>query len=155
SRLMAFASVEGITPQRVDDAFVTTFQAAILESGEVPRPEQHIRGAMWTWNRLAEQLPELGLTPLTIPARRYPRWTIEPTQFPASFQKEVDGRIERLSKVDPEAEDGHVRALRPTSLLFHRHNLYKAASALVLTGRPIDDVTSLATLVEFSTFKSI
>jgi hypothetical protein len=60
------ASVEGIAPQQVDDAFVATFRAAIPESGEVPKPEQHVRQAMHTWNRLAERLPELGLTPLTM-----------------------------------------------------------------------------------------
>ena len=155
SRFMGLASAEGITPQQVDDAFVATFRAAILESGEVPRPEQHVRQAMRTWNRVAERLPELGLTPLAIPPRRRPGWTIEPARFPACFQRQVDGWTERLSKVDPEAEDGRVRALRPASLLFHRHNLYKAASALVFTGHPIDDVTLLASVVEFNRFKII
>jgi integrase len=155
SRFMAFASTDGITPQQVDDAFVARFRAAMHESGEVPKPEQHVRQVMHTWNRLAERVPELGLTPLAIPARRRPGWTIEPARFPASFQQEVDGWIERLSKVDPEAEGERRRALRPASLKLHQHTLYKAASALVFTGRPIEEVSSLACLVQIDAFKII
>jgi hypothetical protein len=155
SRFMAFASAEGIMPEQIDGAFVAKFRTAIHDSGEVPKPEQHVRQAMQTWNRVAECLPELGLTPLAIPARRRPGWTIEPARFPGSFQQEVDSWIGRLSKVDPEAEDGRVRALRPASIKFHRHAIYKSASALVFAGRPIEGVTSLACLVEFDTFKVI
>jgi integrase len=155
SRFMALASAAGITPKQVDGTFVATFRKAIHESGEVPKPEQHVRQAMHTWNRLTEAHPELELKSLTIPARRRPGWTIEPARFPISFQQEVDGWIEHLSKVDPEGEDGRVRALRPASLKLHRHTLYKAASALVFAGRPIDEVTSLACLVEMDAFKIV
>ncbi|HWI25856.1 MAG TPA: hypothetical protein VN668_02735 [Stellaceae bacterium] len=155
SRLMGFASAEGVTPQQVDDAFIATFRAAVHESGEVPKPEQHVRMAIHTWNRLADSLPTLGLTPLTIPPRRRTGWTIEPHRFPPSFQREVDRWIERHSKIDPEAEDGPIRVARPATLNLHRHTLYKAASALVFAGRPIDQVTSLACLVEIDTFKTI
>src|SRR5262249_38063220 len=37
----------------------------------------------------------------------------------------------------------------------HRHQVFKAASALVLAGTPIEKVTSLACLVEFDAFKRI
>jgi integrase len=155
SRFMAFASAESIMPQQVDRVFVAKFRTAIHDSGEAPKPEQHVRQAMHMWNRVVERLPELGLTQLAIPARRRPGWTIEPGRFPASFKEEVDRWIEHLSKVDLEAEDGRVRPLRPASIKFHRHTLYKAASALVFTGRPIEEVTSLACLVEINTFKIV
>jgi hypothetical protein len=45
--------------------------------------------------------------------------------------------------------------LRPESLRLRRHQVFKAASALVFAGRPIETVTALADLVDINAFKTI
>jgi integrase len=155
SRIMAFASASGTTPRQVDDAFIDRFRSAVVESGDVPLPEQHVRQAIHAWNAIASSLPDQGLSPLHLAARRVPRWTIEPTQFPAAFREDVEAWLTFLSTVDPEGEEGPIRALRPGSLRVRRHQVFKAASALVFAGRPIETVTALADLVDIDAFRTI
>src|SRR6185312_3100452 len=75
--------------------------------------------------------------------------------FPESFQQDVEQWLAAQSEVDPEAEEGRVRALRPATIRKYRHEVFKAASALVYSGRPIRSVTSMASLVEMDAFKAI
>jgi integrase len=155
SRFMAFGSGTNVGPTDVDDEFVERFRHAVSDSGEVERVDQHVRQAIRAWNELAARFPDRALQTLSVPARRVSRWTVEPAQFPASFRQEVEAWLKRLSEVDPEAEEGPIRPLRPASLGLRRHQVFKAASALVFSGRPIESVTSLACLVELEAFKAI
>src|SRR5216683_273376 len=155
SRFMAFCSAVGVMPEAVDDSVIERFRAALLDSGEVIKPEAVVRRTITTWNQLAATEPQWPEATLFMPPRRIKRWTIEPERFLEAFRQDVDRWLERLSKVDPESEDCPVRPLRPASLRLHRHQIFKAASALVFTGQPIETVTSLACLVDFETFKKI
>jgi integrase len=155
SRFMAFCSWIAVAPNDVDDAVMEQFRAAIRDSDEIDNPETLVRIAIQAWNELAATNPNWPQRVLSMPAPRTNRWTIEPQLFPESFRQDVDQWQEGLSKVDPEAEEGRIRPLRPESLRLHRHQVFKAASALVFTGRPIETVTSLACLVEVDAFKKI
>jgi integrase len=152
---MAFCSWIAVAPNDVDDAVMEQFRAAIRDSDEIDNPETLVRIAIQAWNELAATNPNWPQRVLSMPAPRTNRWTIEPQLFPESFRQDVDQWQEGLSKVDPEAEEGRIRPLRPESLRLHRHQVFKAASALVFTGRPIETVTSLACLVEVDAFKKI
>jgi hypothetical protein len=155
SRFMAFCSSAGVGPNNVGDAVIEQFRAAMQDSDEVDNPESLVRIAIQAWNELVSTKPNWPQRVLTLPPPRTNRWTIEPELFPESFRQDVDQWQEGLSKVDPEAEEGRIRPLRPESLRLHRHQVFKAASALVFTGRPIETVTSLACLVEFEAFKKV
>lgn len=155
SRMMAFASASGTAPSQVDDSFIERFRGAVVESGDVPLPDQHVRQAIHAWNAMASALPDRGLSPLHVAVRRVPRWTIEPAKFPASFREDAEAWLTFLSTVDPEGEEGPIRALRPESLRLRRHQVFKAASALVFAGRPIETVTALADLVDIDAFRAI
>jgi len=155
SRFMAFCSSAGVEPDGVDDGVMEQFRIAVHESGEVAKPEGHVRITIQAWNQLAATEPHWPQVTLFLPPPRIHRWTIEPQKFPEGFRQNVDMWLDRLSKIDPEAEEGPIRPLRPESLRLHRHQVFKAASALVFTGQPIDTITSLACLVEFEAFKKI
>jgi hypothetical protein len=155
SRFMAFCSAAGIEPDNVDDGTMEQFRIAVHESGEMARPEGHVRITIQTWNQLSAAEPRWPQVTLFLPERRINRWTIEPQKFPESFRENVDRWQNKLSKIDPEAEEGRIRPLRPESLRLHRHQVFKAASALVFTGTPIETVTTLACLVDLEAFKKI
>src|SRR5690242_11530623 len=155
TRLMAFCSSVGIPPDEMDDGAIEQFRLAVQDSGEVEKPERILRTTIQAWNHLAATLPHWPQITLSLPPVRINRWTIDPQGFPASFRQDVDQWQDGLSKVDPEAEEGRIRPLRPASLALHRHQVFKAASALVFPGTPIEMVTSLACLVEFEAFKKI
>ena len=154
SSFMAFCSAIGTAPHEVSDADIEKFRVALSESNEVDKPDRRVRLTIGTWNRVAATLPDWRLATLVMPAPRVNRWTIEPGQFAASFREDVDLWQEGLAEIDPEAEEGPIRALSPASLRLHRHQVFKAASALVFSGRPIDTITSLADLVEMDAFRT-
>jgi hypothetical protein len=155
TRFFAYCSSAGVKPDDVNDAVMDQFCVAVRDSKEVDRPERQTRLAIQAWNHLVATQPGWPQVALSLPPPRTNRWTIEPREFPEPFQKEVDQWQDGLSKVDPEAEEGPIRALRPASLELFRHQVFKAASALVFAGQPIDTVTSLSCLVEFEAFKKI
>jgi integrase len=156
SRWMSFCSGQGIAPGEVNDSIVEEFRCALLDCGEVDRPEQKVRDMIRAWNELAAS-SDFPLPALTVaPHKGPPRWTIEPERFPKSFQDEVSRWLNGRAHVDLEAEEGPVRPLRPASLSLYRHDTFKAATALVFCGRvPIESVTSLSCLVDLDNFKAI
>jgi integrase len=155
SRFMAFCSSIGVAPDSVDDAVVERFRIAVHDSDEVNKPENLVRIVIQAWNALVSTRADWPQITLFLSPARSSRWTIDPQMFPEAFRQDVDQWQDGLSKVDPEAEEGRIHPLRPESLRLHRHQVFKAASALVFTGRPIETVTSLACLVEFEAFKKI
>src|SRR6185312_8398115 len=106
SRFMAFCSAVGVMPVDVDDGVIERFRAGLRDSGEVVKPEAVVRRTITTWNQLAVGQPQWPRAMLYVPPRRVGRWTIEPERFPESFRQDVNRWLERLSKVDPEAEEG-------------------------------------------------
>lgn len=157
SRLIGFCSAAGIAPEAVDDATTEQFRVALIKSVEVNRPEERVRAAVRAWNRMAKTLPDWPGATLSLAPPRISRWTIEPDKFPVSFRDEIERWLIRMSKVDPEDTDidGLVRALRPETLRLRRHQVYKAASALVFSGTPIDEIISLNCLVDLDSFKKL
>jgi integrase len=51
--------------------------------------------------------------------------------------------------------DGPVRGLRPSTVRTRRHQLFKAASALVFSGQPVESIKSLAELVKVENFQAL
>ena len=154
SRFAAFCSGKGVPPSAVTDEVLNEFRAALEASDEVIDPDAKVREAIRAWNTIAAgsspALPGLFLAPKVIP-----RWTIEPTQFPQSFQYDAEQWLTEMQTVDPDDEEGRTRALRPDTINAYRHLAFKAASALVFSGRPIETVTSLKCLVEIDAFKAL
>jgi len=155
SRFMAFCSATAQSPNAVNDHTVEQYRAALDESGEVEHPKIRVRETIIAWNKLSALAVDRQLQALTVPPTKVARWTIEPGKFPQQFQNDVARWLDRLARVDPDAEEGPIRALRPASLSLHRHQVYKAASALVFSGRAVESVTSLGCLIEIDAFKAI
>jgi hypothetical protein len=155
SRLMAFCSALEVKPQEVDNALLEKFRIALCESAEIDKPDRKVRDTILAWNKLTTMAVDAALPTLSSPPARVARWTIEPERFPESFQNDVSCWLERLSTVDPEAEEGPIRALRPESLKLYKHQVFKAASALSFSGRSIASISSLACLVEIDAFKAL
>ena len=155
SKLMAYCSAAGISPDDVTDDTIADFLAALSAAGDIDKPERYLRTVVNVWNRLGDIMPDWPQHKLTLPPTKRRGWTIAPADFPASFRADVDLWEKRLTVVDPEAEDGPIRPLRPASVLAHRHHLFKAATALVMSGRAIETITGLKVLVDIDAFKTI
>jgi integrase len=153
SRLAAFSSQQGVTPKELTDAHVECFRKALQRSGEVADPIGHTRRIIRVWNKLAADHLALQIRPLTSTPQQRRRWTLPETEFPQSFRADVEAWFQRLSADDP-FSSGPRRALRPSTIRTRRHQLFKAASALVFSGHPIHAIRSLADLVTVEAFRS-
>ncbi len=154
SRFMAFCSASGITPERVDDKAVQAFRRDIVASQDSDKPEQHVRAAIRAWNRCINEYQGWPNRPLHLePPRKY-RWTLEESRFCESFQQDVTKWLDRLSRPDRLSAEGPRRALRSATIKHRRHQIYKAASALVMSGFPNERLVDLSVLIDPDNFTS-
>ena len=76
-------------------------------------------------------------------------------QLPASFREDVERYLTWASVPDPLAEGARARALAPLSLRLQQTHIHSAVSAAAAAGIPLDQITSLASLVEPETFRAL
>src|SRR5262245_15655064 len=154
SRLSGYSSRQEVVPSDVSDGHMAGFLEALQRSGEVADSEGHVRRVIRTWNRLAADNPALRISPLTLTPQQRSRWTLPEGAFLQSFRGDVEGWLRRVTSDDP-FSSGPSRPLRPSTIRTRRHQIYKAASALVLSGHPAETVRSLADLVTPEAFQAL
>ena len=81
------------------------------------------------------------------------RVTLDWAEFAPSFLDEVRAWENQVSKPHPFDEDGPVRPLRPLSVKTRTYQILQLASALAHQGHRVEDITSLAYLVDICNFK--
>jgi integrase len=153
SRLAGFSSRRDVPPSKVKDPHFQEFIDALQRSGEVTDALGHARRVTRLWNKLAADCPTLRLAPLTLTPPTRNRWTFPETAFPSEFRADVDAWFQHATSEDPFSPRAS-RALRPSTVRTRRHQLFKTASALVFSGRPIETVRTLADLVTAEAFQS-
>jgi integrase len=154
SRFAAYCSTEDVVPTQVSDQRVTRFATYLEDSGEVETPKAHVRRVIAVWNKVASQYPQMRLPALTSTPQGRKRWTIPEQQYNDEFRQDVEKWLARLTNPDPFAP-GPSRPLRPATIRIRRHQLFKAASALVFSGHRIDTIRSLADLVRIENFQTL
>jgi integrase len=122
----------------------------MLAHSAVERPKQVHRDACLTWNRMLDRINGWPAVRLTVPnnARNYAK----PLEaFPQSFATDLQAYLDRQRGTDlfGNAPD----PASPVTLRSHRTWLLEIASALVLSGRDISSIRSLADLVAVNTAK--
>jgi integrase len=143
SKLARFCSLRGLTPKQVTDAVLTAFGEMLLRSA-VERPKQVHRDAALTWNRMLDRIKGWPAVRLTVPnnTRTY---AMSLEAFPQSFGIDLEAYLDRQT-----GNDVFGNAPDPASevtLRCHRTWLLEIASALVLSGRDISSIRSLADLI--------
>lgn len=153
SQFSQYCTALGITPSEVTNDHVNGFLKALIDETFTNKPDQVAVNAVKTWNRLREQIEGWPDVVLARPPRRKEPWTIPLERFPEALQEDVDRWMHRLSNPDPFDADGPLKPLRPDTIKHRRHQIQQMASALVLAGYSIEDITSLAFMVDLSRLK--
>jgi integrase len=148
SRLFHFCSALGIPPEEISDATLAAFHQALVAESWIKDPDAHVRRTVWLWNKARRQVPGWPAVELTVANRRV-RYTRPLEAFPAAFQADVTAYLERRSGRNGSLfqKDGPRRPFSPRMLYHRRDQIRRLASALVLSGVPIEAITSLADLV--------
>ena len=145
SRLMRWASAEGIDPEHLDQAAMDRFGTALMQDSFHQNPRDCWRRTVVAWNAAVEGVsgwPQQRLTPP--PGRE--RYVLALEAFPAAFQADAQAWLDRLAgKAGLDA--GPIKPLRPATIDKWRFALRQLGSALVASGRDIATITRLEDLV--------
>lgn len=152
-RLARFCSKRGMGPQHVNDQLAKEFGEALADEGKVKGAHALLRITINRWNKACTECWGWPYSKLTLPPSLQDAWTIPLERFPSSFRKDVDEWIDHLRIHGARRKDDLPRPLRPATLGRHRAAIRTLASALVMSGHPIESITSLQDLVEVSHFR--
>ena len=153
TQLAQFCSAVSADPHQVTDKHLRDLLKVLIEESFVNRPEHVVANAIKTWNRLKGEVscwPNVVLSPL--PRRKEP-WTSPIEAFPQSFQSDVNAWLERLRNPDLFDGSGPSKPLRPSTIAHRKFQIQEVASALVRSGKPVNEITELAVLVEMENLK--
>ena len=145
SRLMSFCSAEGIPPQDVTGTTFERFGAALQKDSLARKPRQVHRIACQLWNQAAKEVtgwPDL-VVPVPNASRRYAMFWED---FQPAFRADAEAFLIRLGGQDPFADD-YAPSVRPSTVEMRRKQFLQIATAVTQSGVPVEQLTSLATLV--------
>jgi hypothetical protein len=145
SRLMGFCAANGVEPEDMTAETFRQFGAAISSETLLRDPGGVYRDACMLWNQAAARFVGWPQLHVAVPSRRHD-FAMPMTAFPRSFQQDVATYLASRAEPDVFAADYHVPA-RPITLKHRRQHLIVLATALVASGFPINEVTSIGVLV--------
>ncbi|MDE2573754.1 MAG: tyrosine-type recombinase/integrase [Rhodospirillales bacterium] len=171
AKLAEYCSARGIAPEAVELATFQAFAGYLEARTLTSRPRKFVGEVRSRWNRCHRRLgdwPGQEIAPIANPKD----YTLPETAFPAEFVRDLDSFAARLAASvldnlfddppdheDDAGEDGDgdggedgaltplMKPLKASSIRTRRDHIRWAASALVASGYPIAQITSLATLV--------
>ncbi|SDE73554.1 site-specific integrase [Ruegeria marina] len=146
-RFVYFLSKIGVHPSSVCSDHAQAYHEALLRNEISKSPEVGFRAAVNGWNLAVRRIPAWPKIILPLNSRQV-IIAIQLSEFPTSFQKDLDDLILRLTKPDPLAEAGPGKVLRPATISQYRRQLVRFASELVHSGIAIGDVSSLDFLID-------
>jgi hypothetical protein len=155
SRFISFCEANAIIPRTVSDAVSARFLAHLECDTLVPKPRDCHRRTCRLWNVAAETEPGWPALRLSVPDYRKPRRTLPISSFPLSFQEELARYLDHLRRGDVFSEEAAEKPLAPITVRHRATQLGLAVSALAISGRDPDSITSLAYLVYPDAFKAI
>ncbi len=156
-RLAGFAtycSERGIGEKDVDDGLMAAYRDHLHQESLRKDPNKAYKLTIQSWNKFIDQGTAPYLQRLT-PPRSEKRWATPLSEFPKSFQADLDRWVDRLANDDLLSNEGLVKPLRPHSINNVKVAIKYAASALVLSDRPKDTIGSLSILTEPDNYKTI
>jgi integrase len=159
-----FCAGRGLLPASVGTAAVASYMADCDSRLAVRDSRRMGRMLVTAWNGCAASIADWPAPPLVMPPARVKSYAPPFTDYPASFQAEIQTLRARLSGGcggGLYAEDGEedaqplARPLRPRALTSRMNALRLTAGALVLSGRRIETITSLGCLTEREALRAI
>lgn len=140
--------IEGIEPDAVDDPASERYRAYLRKTALVKKPDTVHQTVCRAWNAASDRLP--GWPPVRLTVPRYAETcTLPLEQFPPCFVADLEAYLAHISSseaCDLFDQDAPGRPLRPGSIKTKRYQVRQFASALVIKGVPIGEITSLGVL---------
>jgi integrase len=156
SRLAHYASGRVVGPKDVDDAFVGAFGVYVRATSLHRNPAQLLRTTIALWNKLAG-VANGDLHALQAAARPASSRRVPLEAWPASFVADTKAYCDWCRGADSFEfdRDARDRPLAPGTVHLIKNYIQTAVTSLGATGTAVEDITSLACLVEPAALKAI
>ena len=158
--LAAFANwcaANGIAPEDVNDHVLQRFQDWLEARTLHPKPRDLVRRVPNVWNDAREGIeawPQIELTRISFKAPcRHLSWD----QLNDGLRRDAEAYLAMRAELDlfDERPNAPKRSLARATVRLQRDHLRLAVSVLAQNGMPVDDITSLADLIQPKAFKTI
>ena len=152
SNLFHWCSARGIQPNDVCDAVMELYREDLHTRSLRINPDRRHQRTCVLWNRAAAHYPQWPRQEVTVP--KYRRTISFPwDSFPKPFRDDLDSYTVLMTGDDLMAENAPDRLRKPSTMAHQREQIRRFASALVHSGTPIEEITSLEVLVERRNFE--
>jgi len=153
SRAIAFFNLEGLDPGDLDEGSFQRFRETLTGASLHRAPEAVYRKTVRLWASAATVSTAWPQCPVTIDAdpRRY---ALDWDDLPETFRADVDAFLHRSGSPDPLSDDW-CEPVEESTIALRKKQLTQMSSALILSGVPREDVTSLADLTKVSNARRI
>ena len=155
SRFIHYANRLELAPDQINQALLDQFVAELRSSGEVAHVARRHRDTAVLWNRAVHLLPAWPQTLLAEPtvdrAKKHLPWD----GFALELQSDVERYLQWLGGADFLAADAPTKGCKQSTVKSRREQLRIAASSLVASGVPINEVTGLRYLVDPANAKAL
>lgn len=146
-RFIHFLSNRSVAPDDVGLEHAKAYREALIHNEISKSPEVAYRATVNGWNLAARSLPDWPKSTLPL-ERRQKVIKLQETAFSAAFLTDLEQLMFRLSHANPLSDEGRAKALRPATLQQYRRQIIRFASELVHAGMPIEEIASIATLLQ-------
>jgi integrase len=122
-----------------------------------PEPRDVVRQTPRLWNAASEKIAAWPKAKLTLISFKAPFKRLQWGDLPESFRADAEAYLSLRVNPDPfdERPNAPIRPLAPSTVQQQKAHLRLAASVLVQSGVPLEEVNSLAVLVESEHFKTV
>lgn len=148
---------QAIAPAEVVDAVVQRFHIWLENRTLCPKPRDVVRRVPHLWNEASEKIEVWPKTKLTTLSFKSPPKRLQWNELSESFRHDTEAYL--AMRAEPDLFDERPNAPRGplalSTLRQQREHLRLAASVLVESGEAVEDIKSLADLVEPERFKTI
>ncbi len=151
-----FCAASDIEPNCVSDEVAQRYLDHLEKVSLTKNPRTSHQTVSRLWDRAAATVEGWPQTPLAVPVYAQ-RWTLKLSDFPTTLQQEMDAYLRRLGCDEPGDlldDTAPIRPLKPSSIKTKRYEIRQFASALVISGVPIQEISSLAVLTSPENFRN-
>jgi integrase len=146
-RFVHFLNRLGVEPGEVSDEHARAYLEAVALNEISRSPDVACRAGVNAWNLAVERIPGWPRRTLALPSRAK-RIALPLSRFPMGFRDDLERYLERLAHPDPLDPEGDTRPMRPDTVRQVRLVIVRFASVLVHAGLEIEELDSLAPLVD-------
>jgi integrase len=152
-----WCALQGIVPGEVDDAVVLRFLEWLETRTLCPKPRDVARRVPNCWNDAADKSAVWPRVTLSIISFRSPPKRVQSGDLPESFRADRDAYLAMRRNPDlfDERPNAPKRPLAPSTVHQQSEHIRLAASVLIESGIPREDIKSLADLIEPERFKQV